>query len=77
MENCKLFFTLSYVSLKKQFVPLPLRLTLSLMKKLLFLCAILASFVSVVNAEVRWFDGTHPVTYSVEGKSAPRTLHCP
>ncbi len=41
------------------------------MKKLLFLYAILASFVSVVNAEVRWFDGTHPVTYCVEGKSAP------
>ena len=41
------------------------------MKKILIVCALTAMITSAVRAQIVWFDGQHPVTYQVVGKTDP------
>ena len=41
------------------------------MKKILIVCALTAMITSAVRAQIVWFDGQHPVSYQVVGKTDP------
>lgn len=41
------------------------------MKKILIVCALTTMITSAVRAQIVWFDGQHPVSYQVVGKTDP------
>ncbi len=46
--------------------------SITMKKTLTFLLLVISfSFTATIRAELKWFDGTNPVSYFVEGKSAP------
>jgi hypothetical protein len=41
------------------------------MKRLLTICALTALSLFAVRAQLIWFDGQHPISYQVVGKTDP------